>query len=269
MRDRVTLASLALAVGLACGAQAADRPEITFADGRIFPESLTSTQGRHVVFRQPRPGQRLPRHAEVVEGRHVDSGRKAMACRGARRVRGRGRGHALGLRVGHRRPRRRSAGRRDGAEGIRAFEGRVVQGAATRFRQRSLQRHRGRERRHRATRRTRRARACCGSRRARARSTSGRPTPRLLDTADGIALLADGAVYVNSVGQGTLLRIPVKADGSAGTIAKLETSQPLTRPDGMRSVGGKTMLLVEGAGTAGRSDDQRRQGRDQESSRTA
>jgi sugar lactone lactonase YvrE len=70
----------------------------------------------------------------------------------------------------------------------------------------------------------------------------------LLATADGIALLADGAVYVNSVGQGTLLRIPVKADGSAGTITKLETSKPLQSPDGMRSVGSRTLLLVEGAG---------------------
>jgi sugar lactone lactonase YvrE len=70
----------------------------------------------------------------------------------------------------------------------------------------------------------------------------------LLGTVDGVALLADGDVYVNSVGQGTLLRIPVKADGSAGTIAKLETSRPLTQPDGMRSVGSRTMLLVEGAG---------------------
>jgi len=72
--------------------------------------------------------------------------------------------------------------------------------------------------------------------------------PMLLATADGIALLADGAVYVNSVGQGTLLRIPVKADGSAGPIVKLETSRPLMQPDGMRSVGNRTMLLVEGAG---------------------
>ena len=31
-------------VGLACVLHAADRPEITFADGRIFPESLTSTK---------------------------------------------------------------------------------------------------------------------------------------------------------------------------------------------------------------------------------
>jgi sugar lactone lactonase YvrE len=70
----------------------------------------------------------------------------------------------------------------------------------------------------------------------------------LLATADGIALLADGNVYVNSVGQGTLMRIAVKPDGSAGAITKLETSRPLTQPDGMRSVGSKTLLLVEGAG---------------------
>ncbi len=70
----------------------------------------------------------------------------------------------------------------------------------------------------------------------------------LLGAADGIALLGDGSVYVNSVGQGTLLRIPIKSDGSAGTIVKLETSRPLTSPDGMRSVGNMTLLLVEGAG---------------------
>jgi sugar lactone lactonase YvrE len=67
-----------------------------------------------------------------------------------------------------------------------------------------------------------------------------------LATADGIALLADGAVYVNSVGQSTLMRIPVKADGSAGAIVKLEPSRMLQGPDGMRSVGRNVLLLVEG-----------------------
>jgi len=70
--------------------------------------------------------------------------------------------------------------------------------------------------------------------------------PMLLATADGVALLADGNVYVNSVGQSTLMRIDVKKDGSAGPIVKLETSRPLQGPDGMRSVGSKTLLLVEG-----------------------
>ena len=72
--------------------------------------------------------------------------------------------------------------------------------------------------------------------------------PALLNTADGIAVLDDGSVYVNSVGQGFLARIVVQPDGSAGAITKLESSQPLSRPDGMRSVGSRTMLLVEGAG---------------------
>jgi sugar lactone lactonase YvrE len=72
--------------------------------------------------------------------------------------------------------------------------------------------------------------------------------PMLLAAADGIALLGDGHVYVNSVDQGTLLRIPVNADGSAGTIVKLETSRPLVRPDGMRPIGAGRLLLVEGEG---------------------
>ena len=70
----------------------------------------------------------------------------------------------------------------------------------------------------------------------------------LLASADGIAVLADGALYVNGVRTGNLVRIPVRPDGSAGTAMKLETSQPLVRPDGMRSVGPNTMLLAEGEG---------------------
>ncbi len=64
--------------------------------------------------------------------------------------------------------------------------------------------------------------------------------------ADGIVVLADGNVYVNSVMQSTFMRIPVKADGSASAIEKLTPSRALQGPDGMRSVGGRTILLVEG-----------------------
>jgi len=39
-----------LAAGLVCAAHAADRTEITFADGKIFPESLTSTRNGTVYF---------------------------------------------------------------------------------------------------------------------------------------------------------------------------------------------------------------------------
>jgi sugar lactone lactonase YvrE len=65
---------------------------------------------------------------------------------------------------------------------------------------------------------------------------------------DGIALLADGAVYVNTFFGSELFRILVNPDGSAGTIAKIETSLPLGRPDGLRTIGPKTLIQAEGQG---------------------
>jgi streptogramin lyase len=65
---------------------------------------------------------------------------------------------------------------------------------------------------------------------------------------DGIAILADGAVYVNTFFGGELFRIPVNTDGSAGTITKIETSMPLSRPDGLRTVGPRTLIQAEGQG---------------------
>ena len=50
MHQRPRLFAAMVVVGLACAAQAADRTEITFADGRIFPESLTSTKNGAVYF---------------------------------------------------------------------------------------------------------------------------------------------------------------------------------------------------------------------------
>jgi streptogramin lyase len=71
--------------------------------------------------------------------------------------------------------------------------------------------------------------------------------PRLAGV-DGIAMLADGAVYVNTFFAGLLFRIPVNADGSAGPLQQLELSMPLTRPDGLRSVGPQTLIQAEGQG---------------------
>jgi streptogramin lyase len=65
---------------------------------------------------------------------------------------------------------------------------------------------------------------------------------------DGIAILADAAVYVNTFFSGEIFRIPVSTDGSAGTIVKIETSIPLSRPDGLRTVGPKTLIQAEGQG---------------------
>jgi streptogramin lyase len=70
----------------------------------------------------------------------------------------------------------------------------------------------------------------------------------MLTSADGLAVLADGAVYVNTFASGTLVKLGVGADGKAAAPVRLETSRPIVRPDGMRTVGPNTMLLVEGDG---------------------
>lgn len=65
---------------------------------------------------------------------------------------------------------------------------------------------------------------------------------------DGLAVLADGSVYVNDFSNGGLFRIPVNADGSAGTIVPIQTSMPLGQPDGLRAVGPRTLLQAEQQG---------------------
>ena len=65
---------------------------------------------------------------------------------------------------------------------------------------------------------------------------------------DGLAMLADGSLYVNNIATGKLFRIPVRADGSAAPIVPIETSMPLGRPDGLRSVGPRTLLQAEQEG---------------------
>jgi streptogramin lyase len=74
------------------------------------------------------------------------------------------------------------------------------------------------------------------------------PANEQLAGVDGIAILADGAVYVNTFFAGRLFRIPVNADGSAGPLVPIETSLPLVRPDGLRTVGPRTMIQAEGQG---------------------
>jgi streptogramin lyase len=65
---------------------------------------------------------------------------------------------------------------------------------------------------------------------------------------DGLSFLADGSLYVNNFNTGTLIRIPVNADGSAGAITPITTSLKFTRPDGMRTSGTNTLLQIEGQG---------------------
>lgn len=65
---------------------------------------------------------------------------------------------------------------------------------------------------------------------------------------DGIAVLADGHVYANHFTNGRLFRIPVNANGDAGAVVPIETSMSFTRPDGLRSVGPRTLLQAEQQG---------------------
>jgi sugar lactone lactonase YvrE len=233
-------------VGLACALQAADRAEITFADGRIFPESLTSTKngtlyfgslGLDSVYRAAPNVSKAetwiaPKTAglQTVLGVFADESAgtlwvcaSASGGRGGTPVVGETSMKAFSLKDASLKASYAFPGNGLCNDMAIAKDGTVYVTDTT------------------------------GARVLRLKTGATAldvwaADPMLLATADGIALLADGSVYVNSVGQGTLLRIPVKADGSAGPIVKLEVSQPLTSPDGMRSVGSHTMLLVEGAG---------------------
>lgn len=69
-----------------------------------------------------------------------------------------------------------------------------------------------------------------------------------IDVIDGLAFLADGSLYVNVFRSGKLFRIPVNPDGSAGALVPIETSLPLTRPDGLRTAGPRTLLQAEQGG---------------------
>lgn len=69
-----------------------------------------------------------------------------------------------------------------------------------------------------------------------------------LEVIDGLSFLADGSLYANNFTTGKLFRVPVKADGSAGAIQPIETSIPLVRPDGLRTVGPRTLIQAEGQG---------------------
>jgi sugar lactone lactonase YvrE len=63
---------------------------------------------------------------------------------------------------------------------------------------------------------------------------------------DGIAMLADGAIYTNIFEGDGLYRIPVNTDGSAGAITKIQTSRPLYHSDGLRAFGPNKLIMVEG-----------------------
>lgn len=66
--------------------------------------------------------------------------------------------------------------------------------------------------------------------------------------ADGLAFGDKKTLYVNSVTTGKLLRLPLGKDGKATKVEDLKLSRALDRPDGMRSLDSKRLLLAENAG---------------------
>jgi sugar lactone lactonase YvrE len=62
-----------------------------------------------------------------------------------------------------------------------------------------------------------------------------------LANVDGIAFVGT-ALYANNVQTNKLFRLPINADGSAGTPVEIKTSIPLEGPDGMRAQNGKLYI---------------------------
>ena len=69
-----------------------------------------------------------------------------------------------------------------------------------------------------------------------------------LKGADGIALGADGSIYVNTYTTSKLFRVDIKTNGDAGKMQEITTSLPLDHPDALRSIGGMKFLQAEGLG---------------------
>lgn len=244
MRYR-SFSTLAFVIGLSCLAQAADRTTISFADGRIFPESLTSTTngdlyfgalGQDAVYKAAKGSSVAtvwikPKTANLQQVLGVFADEKAGVLWVCASATGGGRS---GTPVVGETALKAFSLKDASLKGSYAFPGNglcndiAVAKDGTVYATDTTQ---GRVLR---------------LKKGGTAFEVWANDPMVLATADGIALLADGNVYVNSVGQNTLMRIPVKADGSAGPIATLTVSQPVMGPDGMRSVGSKTLLLVEG-----------------------
>ncbi len=64
---------------------------------------------------------------------------------------------------------------------------------------------------------------------------------------DGISVLAD-RLFVNTLSTNKVFSVPIEADGKPGSITEVELDRAIDHPDGMRSFGKDTLLIVEGGG---------------------
>ncbi len=70
----------------------------------------------------------------------------------------------------------------------------------------------------------------------------------MLKGIDGLAFGEKTVLYVNSVTENKLVRVDFGPDGKSKDIIELKLSQPLTRPDGMRTIGKDRLLMAENSG---------------------
>jgi sugar lactone lactonase YvrE len=70
----------------------------------------------------------------------------------------------------------------------------------------------------------------------------------LLAGADGLAFGEESVLYLNSVTKNKLLRVDLKPDGTSTGVTELKLSQPIDRPDGMRTIGKDRLLMAENSG---------------------
>jgi len=70
---------------------------------------------------------------------------------------------------------------------------------------------------------------------------------------DGIVFGGDGALYLNIVTKGQLMRVDRGPDGAMAGLTELQLSQPVAAPDGFRLISRNRFLLAEGA--SGRIDE--------------
>ncbi len=70
----------------------------------------------------------------------------------------------------------------------------------------------------------------------------------LLAGVDGLAFGEKSVLYVNSVTKNKLLRINLKPDGTSTSVTDLKLSQPITLPDGLRTIGKNRLLMAENSG---------------------
>jgi hypothetical protein len=67
---------------------------------------------------------------------------------------------------------------------------------------------------------------------------------------DGIAILGH-RVLAGTLATSKLFSIPIQSDGSAGKVTEVKLDRGIQRPDGIRSFGPDTLLVVEGGGGGG------------------